>query len=142
MRIEELNKLFESEEIKSVLKNIAKTNDFRMCLNKNIINEYRYYFADIIMLSFVVEIYPYELDEIYSNAENYLRKKLESKFGVKDIYNHKKIVEEYFNNNSDILFVLNIGANGCLVNSANFVFSNFFDDFGNVKNNLLKNEDK
>ena len=42
------------------------------------------------MLSFVVEIYPYELDEIYSNAENYFRKKLESKFGVKDIYNHKK----------------------------------------------------
>lgn len=59
MRIEELNKLFESEEIKSILKNIAKTNDFRMCLNKNIINEYRYYFVDIIMLSFVVEIYPY-----------------------------------------------------------------------------------
>lgn len=39
MRIEELNKLFESEEIKSVLKNIAKTNDFGNVKNNLLKNE-------------------------------------------------------------------------------------------------------
>lgn len=39
MRIEELNKLFESEEIKSVLKNIAKTNDFGNVKNNFLKNE-------------------------------------------------------------------------------------------------------
>ncbi len=107
MLTNDINNLFCSEQIKSILSDIAKQNDFRMCLNKNVTNSFRYYFADIITLSFVVDILPDELKEIYIDKETYLSKKLSQKLNVKNIYKQKGKVEEYFNGilgNTQILF--------------------------------------
>lgn len=48
---------------------IAKENDFRLCLNKDVIKFFRYFFADIILLSFVVAIQPNEIVDIYQDKE-------------------------------------------------------------------------
>ncbi len=45
MTNEELNKLLNCEEMKIILKDIAVNNDFRMCLNKDVIKTYRYFFC-------------------------------------------------------------------------------------------------
>lgn len=71
MKIEKLNELFCGEEIEEVLSKISKQNDLRMCLNKNVVSEFKTLFGKIITLSFVVDILPDELEEIYEDAEKY-----------------------------------------------------------------------
>ncbi len=97
MEIEKLNELFRGEEIEEVLSKISKQNDFRMCLNKNVVSEFKVFFGKIITLSFVIDILPDELEEIYEDAERYLSKKLSVKLNLENIYKQKDKVEEYFN---------------------------------------------
>ncbi len=107
MLINELNKLFCGREIKYVLNRIAKTDDKRMCLNKDIMNTYRCYFEKIILLSFVIEIAPCELKEIFEDSESYLLKKITARLQIKNIDNHRDRIEEYFNGvlgNKQIIF--------------------------------------
>ena len=94
MEIEKLNALFASREMNEVLTKIAKENDFRMCLNKNVVSTYSHYFA---YLSLVVEISSDELQSIYDNVEKYLANKLQAKLGLKNVYKSKKEVGKYFN---------------------------------------------
>lgn len=97
MLTERLNELFCSKHINEILYLIAKTDDLRMCLNKDVINSYRHFFANIILLSSVIEISPEELKEIYIDAEKFLSKKLSSKLKLKDVYKRRDAVEKYFN---------------------------------------------
>lgn len=107
MLTNELNQLFCSQEINHVLDHIAKTDDKRMCLNKQVMNTYRCYFEKIILLSFVVDIAPCELKEIFADAESYLLKKLTAKLQIENLENHRNEIEKYFNRvlgNKQIIF--------------------------------------
>ena len=107
MLINELNHLFGSKEINNVLSHIAKTDDKRMCLNKEVMNTYRRYFEKIILLSFVVEIVPCELKEIFDDPETYLSKKLTAKLQIENVSKGRQKIEKYFNDvlgNKQIIF--------------------------------------
>lgn len=64
MEIDKINKIFCSRENNYILSKIAAENDFRLCLNKEIMEEYRSYFAKLIVCSFVVDIDSCELKYI------------------------------------------------------------------------------
>lgn len=85
-----INNLFESEEMNNILSHFSKENNLRLCLNKNIVEKYRQFFGKIITLSFIVDILPNELNEIDTDVEKYLSKKLSRILNIKEIYNHKK----------------------------------------------------
>lgn len=107
MLTNELNHLFSSNEINHVLSQIAKTDDKRMCLNKDVMNTFRGYFEKIILLSFVVEVVPGELKEIFDDPESYLLKKLTAKLHIENLENHRNEIEKYFNDvlgNKQIIF--------------------------------------
>lgn len=107
MLIDELNKLLCSKEINNILLYIAKMNDKRMCLNIDVIKCYRQYFEKILLLSFVVEIFPSELKEIYEDADSYISRKITEKLHIKDIKKNRDKIEDYFNavlGNKQIIF--------------------------------------
>ncbi len=107
MLTNELNHLFRSEEINQVLQQIAKTDDKRMCLNKDVMNTYRCYFEKIILLSFVVEILPNELKEIFADPESYLTRKLTAKLQIENVADHRDKIEKYLNDvlgNKQVIF--------------------------------------
>ena len=107
MTFDKLNELFCSKDMEYVLFDIAKQNDLRMCLNLDVMNEYKLFFGKIITLSFVVDILSNELIEIYKDVEKYICKKLCLKLKINNIENHKKKIEKYLNEilgNKQVLF--------------------------------------
>ena len=97
MEIEKLNNLFKSDQMISLQIQIAKENDFRLCLNRDVISEYRNFFGTLILFSFVLEIEPNELKDIYKDKEKYLATKLSRHLNINDIYSNKNKVLDYFN---------------------------------------------
>ncbi len=92
----DINNLFACNEMKNILIKIAKEDDLRMCLNKDVIDRFIEFFSDIIMFSFVVDILPSDLQKIYLNPETYLQTKLGEKLKV-DASKNKAEVEKYLN---------------------------------------------
>lgn len=70
-----INELLNSNECNVVLKRIAKENDFRMCLNRDVMNRYRTFFADVIMLNFIFDVLPTDLRYIYEDVEEFTKQK-------------------------------------------------------------------
>lgn len=137
MQIEKLNEIFSSSEIKLLLTRIAGANDFRMCLNKDVMEEFRRLFASVILCSFVANIEPCDLDKIYRDAESFLADKLSAKLGIKDIYKAKDKVAEYFNKT---LGGKQIYFHGTLSNMESSIFGQVDSDY--VKLELCKNIDE
>lgn len=96
MKTNDINNLFACDEMKNILIEIAKENDFRMCLNKDVIDQFKELFSNILMFSFVVDIFPSDLQKIYEDPKIYLQTKLSKKLKVKASKN-KNVVENYFN---------------------------------------------
>ncbi len=128
MKVEEINKIFDSNEMKSLLKRVAAENDFRMCLNKEVMEDYRRFFANVIVCCFVVDVACGDLTEIYEDVEGFLAKKLSLKLHLKDIYNNKDKVAEFFNK---MLGKSQIYFHGTLSNMENSVL-------GQKDNNYIK----
>lgn len=98
MEKNKINDLLQSQAIKMVLYNIAKQYDNRMCLNKNIIEEFREYLSKVIMISFVFDLIPEDLLNINENVEEFLNNKLCKILDIESTSNNKLKVEEFFNN--------------------------------------------
>lgn len=71
----DINKLLNSNECSVILKKIAKENDLRMCLNRDVMKRYRTFFADVIMLNFVFDVLPIDLKDIYEDVEKFTKQK-------------------------------------------------------------------
>ncbi len=76
MVTKDINALFSSKEIQEIIVRILKKYDHRLCLNFNVMEVLRNYFSDIIMFSFVVQILPSELADIYNDSEKYISQKI------------------------------------------------------------------
>lgn len=76
MVTKDINALFSSKEIQEIIVRILEKYDHRLCLNFNVMEVLRNYFSDIIMFSFVVQILPSELADIYNDSEKYISQKI------------------------------------------------------------------
>ena len=76
MVTKDINALFSSKEIQEIIVRILEKYDHRLCLNFNVMEVLKNYFSDIIMFSFVVQILPSELADIYNDSEKYISQKI------------------------------------------------------------------
>ena len=136
MQIEKINQIFCCKEIAPILSHIASKNDFRICLNKDVMEEYRRFFENVILCSFVVDVEGHDLTQIFDDVESYLSRKLSSKLNLADIYRKKDKVAEYFNK---ILGGSKFYFHGTLSNMENSILG--LHDNNYIKIQLCKNID-